>query len=461
MKTTIISIAALGLCLGLAAGCGKKKSTSRESLKNPEVVAQLKSFAAKKEAQEGKLVEADEKDFAKNYASSGDKIVRPDCQPFFAAAAAGDWATVRKQWSELQKRTFGLGIKNAVEATNGGYPHGMWLQPERETFGAVEAFVVGNEKYSKVFGDDIIQSIPQGSIYFGGTDPGRFIVTALQKSQTEGDPFFTLTQNALADGTYLNYLRSMYGEKIYIPTAEDSAKCFQEYMKDVVKRKAENKLQPGENVQVDSTSGRVAISGQGAVMQINGLLVKTIFDKEPDREFFIEESFPLDWMYSYLEPHGIIFKLNRQPLTELSDAIVKRDHDYWSQMIAPMIGDWLGDDTSVQAVADFAKKVFLEHDFTGFTGDPQFVRNDYSCKMFSKERANIADLYVWRANHAAGNDEIERMAHAADLTFRQALALCPYNVEAVKGYTDFLKSRNRDSDAVLAEEMARQFPKMN
>jgi len=102
----------------------------------------------------------------------------------------------------------------------------------------------------------------------------------------------------------------------------------------------------------------------------------------------------------------------------------------------------------------------MEHDFSGFTGDPQFVQNDYSCKMFSKERANIADLYVWRANHAAGNDEKERMARAADFAFRQALALCPYNVEAVKGYTDFLKSRNRDSDAALVEEIARQFPKM-
>ena len=458
MKTVIIPIAALGLCLGLATGCGKKKSTSRESLTNPEVAAQLKSFAADKEAQEGKLVKADEKDFAKNYASSGDKIVRPDCQPFFAAAATGDWPTVRKQWSELQKRTFGLGIKNAVEATSGGYPNGMWLQPVKETFGAVEAFAVGEGQYSKAFGDDIIQSIPQGSIYFGGTDPGRFIVTALQKSHADGNPFYTLTQNALADGTYLEYLRSMFGARIYIPTSADQGKCFQEYEMDVVKRKAENKLKPGENVQVDN--GRVQVSGQGAVMQINGLLVKMIFDKEPDREFFIEESFPLDWMYPYLEPHGIIFKLNRQPPPELPDKIIQRDREYWAKLVQPMIGDWVGEDTSVQAVADFAKKVFMEHDFSGFTGDPQFVQNDYSCKMFSKERANIADLYVWRANHAAGNDEKERMARAADFAFRQALALCPYNVEAVKGYTDFLKSRNRDSDAALVEEIARQFPKM-
>jgi hypothetical protein len=451
MKTVIIPIAALGLCLGLATGCGKKKSTSREFLKNPEAAAQLKSFAAEKDAQEDKLIEVDEKDFAKNFASSGAKIVRPDCQPFFAAAAAGNWPTVRKEWSELQKHTLGLGLRNATN----GYPHGMWLQPVRETFGAVEAFSAGDGQYSKAFGDDIIQSIPLGSIYFGGTDQGRFIVTAMQKSQTEGDPFFTLTQNALADGMYLDYLRSMYGDKIYIPTAEDSAKCFQEYMGDVVKRKAENKLKPGENVQVDSTSGRVAISGQPAVMQINGLLVKTIFDKEPDREFFIEESWPLDWMYPNLEPHGLIFKINRQPLTELSDEIVQRDREYWTKTIQPMIGDWLGNDTSVQAVADFAKKVFLEHDFNGFTGDPRFVQNDYTCKMFSKERMNIAGLYVWRMNHAANDSEKKRMAREADFAYRQALALCPYNPEAKRDYVDFLQSRNRNADAALVEAMAR------
>ena len=61
------------------------------------------------------------------------------------------------------------------------------------------------------YANDIIASIPPGSIYFGGTDPGRFLITAMEKSQVNADPFFLLTQNALADGNYLDYLRSMYG----------------------------------------------------------------------------------------------------------------------------------------------------------------------------------------------------------------------------------------------------------
>ncbi len=203
--------------------------------------------------------------------------------------------------------------------------------------------------------------------------------------------------------TYLNYLRSMYGENIYIPTGEDSAKCFQEYMTDAVKRKQENKLKPGENVQTDPNGGRVQISGQGAVMVINGLIVKVMFDKNPSREFYIEESFPLDWMYPYLEPHGLIFKINRQPQPELSDEIVQRDREYWIKLVQPMIGDWLGNDTSVQDVSAFARKVFQQHDFSGFTGDPRFVQNDYSCKMFSKERANIAGCLGVRSQRGNGN----------------------------------------------------------
>ena len=95
-----------------------------------------------------------------------------------------------------------------------------------ETYGAFEDFAGGEDKYCIAFGRDIIDSIPPGSIYFGGTDPGRFLVTALCKSQVNADPFFTVTQNALADGGYLAYLRGMYGDKIYIPTDTDSQQCF-------------------------------------------------------------------------------------------------------------------------------------------------------------------------------------------------------------------------------------------
>jgi len=409
-------------------------------MKTPEVAMQLKSFVAEKEAQANMATNEDVSEYA----------------AYFAAAKRGDWLTVSNTFQEFAKHA-------------GQYEHsgktderlrGTKWQAVMEIWGALDDVTEGDEKYSIVYANDIISSIPPGSIYFGGTDPGRFLVTAMQKNQVAGDPFFTLTQNALADSTYLDYLREMYGRKIYTPTTNDLEKAFKDYTEDVTRRHKMNQLKPGENVNVDPHNGQVHISGQVAVMEINGLLVKVIFDKDPDREFYIEESFPLDWMYPYLEPHGLIMKINRQPLAKMPGEIVQRDQDYWTKTISPMIGGWLNRDTSVGEVAAFAAKVFARHDFTGFTGDPRFVQNAYSYKMFSKERSSIAGLYAWRAQHTTDALEKRQMNEAADFAFRQSLALCPYSPEAVFRYVNFLESEKRGADALLIAETAANMPEM-
>ena len=448
----------LGLEL-LVGGCTTENhSPKRWSLEHSPVGDQLRHFVAEKKAQESVLVKEDEK-----MAWSNARFQSTDCGPFFAAAAKGDWLTVSNLFSEMQTR-----LQNATNTvvfqgkTNRIVLRGRWWQPVLETYGAIEAFANGNEKYSIAYGDAIIKSIPPSSIFFGGTDPGRFIVTALEKSQVKADPFFTLTQNALADGTYLEYLRSMYNGKIYTPTAKDTEKCFQDYLADAQRRLKENKLKPGEHVkEVSNGPGnppRIQVSGRTAVMEINGLLAKIIFDKSPDHEFYIEQSFPLDWMYPYLEPHGLIFKINREPLEELPDQVVQRDHEFWRRLVNGMIGDWLKDETTVKEVTDFAEKIYLHKNLSGFNGDPQFVQNEYACKMFSKERTSIADLYVWRSEHAQTPEEKERMIREADFAYRQAFALCPYSPEVTKDYVKFLKNRGRESDAALISAIAGQFP---
>jgi hypothetical protein len=438
MKTTIKSLGAVILGGGLfISGCAKKQMASFQSLKNPEVAAQLKSFVAEKEAQ----------------ANAATNQMPSEFQAFFAAAEKGDWPTVSNAFVEFRKHA-------------GQYEHsgktderlrGTAWQAVLETWGALDAFGEGDEKYSLAFGTNIIASIPPGSIYFGGTDAGRFLVTAMCKSQVNADPFFVLTQNALADGTYLEYLRGMYGAKIYTPTDEESKKCFQDYMQDVTQRRSKNQLLPGENVTVGA-GGQIQVSGQMAVVQIDAMLAKIIFDKNPGREFYIEESFPFDWLYPYLEPHGLIFKINHQPLPGLSDEIAGQDHDYWRSLVRPMIGDWLNDDTPVEQVAAFAKKTFGKQDFRGFTGDPRFIQNAYSHRIFSKLRCSIAELYAWRLKQAADASEKERMAHEADFAFRQAWALCPYSPEAVFRYVNLLLAQDRGTDALLVAETAAQMP---
>ena len=399
-----------------SAGAAKIHSASSWSLDKSGVSTQLKQFLAAQETQARALAKQD-----------GNKLP-PDFDAFYQAAETGDWQDATNLFGQMRKRLDGDSSLL-----------GSWWSATLDAYGVLWMFPPG-DKYAIAFGNDIIQSIPAGSIYFGGTDPGRFVVTALMESHADGKPFFMLSQNPLADVTYLHYLRAMYGGKIHTPTDEDLQKSFQDYKTDAQRRLAHDQqfpneprqLKPGEDVRLDS-NGRIQLSGQMNVIGIRELLTKTIFDKNPDREFYLEESFPLDWMYPYLEPHGLIMKINRQPLPELSDEIVQRDSDYWTKYVTPMIGGWLKPDTTIEEVAAFAEKIHVKKDLSGFAGDPQFVQNEYWCKNFSKLRSSIAGLYAWRAQHATDAGEKKRMNDAADFAFRQAWAIVPYSLETCSG----------------------------
>jgi len=444
MKTTGKTlVAVLGTALFLA-GCGKNPATSSSwSLDKSGASTQLKQFLAAQEAEARTLAKQD-----------GNKLPS-DVDAFYKAAETGDWQDATNLFEQMRKRLDG----------DSSLP-GSWWSATLDAYGVFVVFPPG-DKYAIAFGKDIVQSIPAGSIYFGGTDPGRFVVTALTESHADGKPFFTLSQNPLTDVTYLHYLRAMYGGKIHTLTDEDSQKSFQDYKTDAQGRLSHDQqfpneprqLKPGEEVRLDS-NGRIQVSGQMNVIGIRELQTKTIFDKNPDREFYIEESFPLDWMYPHLEPHGLIMKINRQKLPELSDEIVQSDSDYWTKYVTPMIGGWLKPDTTVEEVAAFAEKIHSKKDLSGFAGDPQFVQNEYWCNKFSKLRSSIGGLYAWRAQHATDVGGKKRMNDAADFVFRQAWALCPYSLETVFRYVSLLMSEGRTFDALLIAETAAKMPQI-
>jgi len=170
------------------------------------------------------------------------------------------------------------------------------------------------------------------------------------------------------------------------------------------------------------------------------LLTKVIFDQNPTNEFYVEESFPLDWMYDHLEPYGIIMKIDRQPLPEIGDDIVKRDHEFWSRYSDRLVGNWITYDTPVKEICDFVTRVYEHHDYTGFKGDRKFVRDDQAQKSFSKLRSSIGGVYSWRLSRARTPADQQRMLKEADFAFRQAFAFCPYSPEAVFRYTTLLAS---------------------
>ena len=388
--------------------------------------------------------------------------ISSDVWAYFRTAQTGTTAAITNAFERLKKRS--SQYEGSRDDPTVGTP--VW-QSLLDVELAVEAFADGDSKYSVAFGKGVINSIPPGSIYFGGTDPGRGLVTAFSKSHANADPFFTITQNALADGRYLEYIRVIYGKKIRTPTTNDSQNVFQEYLTDAQKRldhdrrfpKEPRQIKPGEDVR--TIDNRVQVSGQVAVMAINGLLAKVIFEYNPGREFYIEESFPLDWMYPHLSPHGLIFKLNREPLEALSDDIVTKDRAFWTRQQQQMIGAWLTPETPVKDVCAFVQKTFGRKEFSGFKGDRVFVENDYAHKLYSKLRSSIGGLYAWRATDSKSPKEQMRMRAEADFAFRQAFAFCPHSPEAVFRYVNLLVSADRLEDAFRVAGAAQSFDPEN
>ena len=307
-----------------------------------------------------------------------------------------------------------------------------------ETFLAFYSFSFWDEKYALAYAHDIIESLPPGSIYFPGPLIGRGLIPALQKSEVNGEPCFAITLWKLSDESYRTYLRSMYGDKIYIPTEADVEKCFRDYAPNALRRKQQNRLTRFD------------------LAQICMLIGKVIFDKNSDHEFYCEGGPIFNGTYSNLEPHGLIFKITRQPRPGLSDDLITQSHDYWRKQLQPMIGDWLTDDTSIPELAAWTERVRFKHDFTGFTGDRHFIEKNSEGEqiVYAYLRTVFGGLYAWHADHATNTVEKERLMREADFAYRQAIALWP-PVPALQ-YANLLEKDDRESDAQLIRELRRR-----
>ena len=85
-------------------------------------------------------------------------------------------------------------------------------------------------------------------------------------------------------GLIAKSLGGVYPDReIYIPSPEDSQRCFNEYLDDARRRQQSQQLKPGEDVKI--VDNHVQVAGQVAVMSINGLLTKVIFDHNPKMSF--------------------------------------------------------------------------------------------------------------------------------------------------------------------------------
>lgn len=372
--------------------------------------------------------------------------VPPVVWRFFDAVRVDDWETASNLAMRINAASHRYTYSTNDENLSPALGTLIW-PPISESYGAYEEFHAWNNRWLHRFGSDVISSIPPGSVYFGGTDPGRFVISVLCDSQVDGKPFFTLTQNQLADSTYLDYVRAMYGAKLTIPTPDEVQQSFSDYAADAERRRKTGQLQPGEDVA--TVDGRLQIRGQVSVMAINGRLAKLVFDDNPQRGFFVEESFPLDWMYPYLSPHGLIFQLNRDTKPEISPEETAKDQAYWQKITDEALGKWLTNGTPLRAVCDFADKYGAGGHLEDYPGDKDFAGNTQARKCYSKLRSSQAGMYAWRAQNADSNDERKRMNDAADLAFRQSYAIYPSSPEAIYRYLNFLNTQQRVDDGIL------------
>ncbi len=281
------------------------------------------------------------------------------------------------------------------------------------------------------------------AVLYGGTDPGRFVPTYMIFCESRVSPrnrfhdkdfdrsdVYIITQNALADTTYMSYIRDHYDfsrpkndslfqrmlgrdtvypkEPIHIPTPSDSAMAFQKYVQGV----QSGAIPPSADLKIEN--GRVSVQGVGGVMAINGILAQWIFEKNKQKHaFYVEESYVIPWMYPYLRPHGVIMKIEKDPIPppQADNAkwseIITRDRSYWDKLS----GDFLA--------------------------RPEFVRNNDAKKSFSKMRSAIAGLYVFRGLH-----------QEAEYAFKQSLELCPESPEANFRLADLYIQQHRYDEAI-------------
>jgi hypothetical protein len=379
---------------------------------------------------------------------------RPTLQ-FFAHARKGEPAS--RLFHDLGE----LGRTGSSSDTN--LTRNLW-EPLVEVQLVLESQLHGGGESAADIGKDIARSIPEGGIFFGGNRPGRGLAAAYAIPTNGECPFMILSQNAFADKRHLTYLRFAYGTKAYMPTDQDSQTCLERYLEDARRRCLHDiefpgeprQLKPGEEVKI--VEGKAQVAGHVAVMTINGLIAKTVFDRNPDREFYVMESFPLDWMFPHLSPHGLILRLNREPVATLTPDMVERDRSYWNARMKRWIGGWLTPETPVKEVCAYAEKVFMRKDYAGFEGDVDFVRNDYITEIYAKLRSSQAGVYQRHVEHSRSSEEKQRMMQEADFAFRQAFVLRPTYAEVVFRYVSLLVPMNRVDDALL---VARTFGKLD
>ena len=259
----------------------------------------------------------------------------------------------------------------------------------------------------------------KNALYFGGTDWGRFIPETLVLNDGVRPDVSIITQNALADDNYMAVIRERYGKKCYIPSKDDMVEAFSKFVEGV----QSGKIDARDSLEIKD--GRVTVTGSLAVMKINEILAKKVFEKNKGKHaMYVEESYPVEWMYDYMTPHGLVMKLNAEKPGAVSDEDVRDNAEFWDWMVKRLL-------SSEQFASRRAESWRKAAD--GKRDRNQFHR--MGVRAFSKLRLSHARLYAHHDKNPA----------ALATAIRQAAAIDPQDPETGWYYAAFLKSSKLDA----------------
>ena len=344
--------------------------------------------------------------------------VPAEVERFFDALESGNWEEIDSQFKALGRRS----------GQYDGSTHSPELDPVwnavLDAYGAAEQVHEWPAQQLLDYGHAILASLRPGMVYVGGTDSGRWIPELLNETSA-GEHHVILTQNALADGRYVEYMSALYGDRFANLTQEDSKRAFEDYVADAGKRLEHDQQFPEEPRQIRNgeevkrVDGKVVVGGHLAVMSINEKLLQAIMARNPELTFAVQESSPLPGTYSEALPLGPLMELRaRDGSKGFTPERAAESLDYWRS-------------TAQQLLAD-----------------PEAAGSPTALKSYSHDTVSAAHLL-----------EAHHFQAEAEETYRLSAQLWPGNPESVGGLANLLTQSGREAEASqLVESFTRNHP---
>ena len=368
----------------------------------------------------GKVVQfaRSRREIARGIAARLSKELPAEIQEFFDAVESGKWEEIKARWDPLARRS-----GQYEYSTNGLADLEPYWAAVLDAYGVAEQAHLWPAQKLLDYGNAVLDSLRPGMVYVGGTDNGRWIPELL--NETSGDQHIILTQNALADSRYLDWVSTLYTDRMTTLTSEDSQAAFQGYVDNAQKRFEHDQqfpdepkqVRPGEDIRM--VDGKIQVGGRTSVMAINERLLQTLMQKNPDLSFAIEESFPLKGTYADALPLGPLMELGvNDGRNTFTPERAMESLQYWQMMTQQL------------------------------SSDPEVANSSTALKSYSHDAVSAANLL------AAHN-----FSEEAEQAYNLATQLWPGNPESVNGLADVLVGAGREREArQLLDDFVRQYP---